>query len=167
MEMRVGEAMAGQGDHRVHINLLLGSREGPVGHAFAAALASPRPGHVPFLVVLRPNVPVRPATLFVNKATIGPEPHASISWGAGEAGIAEGVREALKAGALAGADLDELAMIVSIWIDPAVTDEAAALRNTREAMRTALLRAAGKEGYAGDFLDDSLDAFNSKFAMQE
>src|SRR5262245_22757104 len=65
MEIRVGEAMAGRGENRVHINLLLGSREGPVGHAFAVALASPRPGHVPFLVTLRPNVPVRPATLFV------------------------------------------------------------------------------------------------------
>ena len=167
MEMRVGEAMAGQGDHRVHINLVLGSSEGPVGHAFATALASPRPGHIPFLVVLRPNVPVRPATLFVNKAETREEPHTSISWGAGEAGIAEGMREAIKAGALAEHNLDDLAMIVSIWIDPAVTDEAAVLRNTREAMRTALLRVAGKEQYAGDFLDDTLDAFNSKFAMQE
>jgi hypothetical protein len=34
-------------------------------------------------------------------------------------------------------------------------------------MRTALLRADGKEAYAGDFLDDALDAFNTKFAMQE
>jgi 5,6,7,8-tetrahydromethanopterin hydro-lyase len=167
MEMRVGEAMAGQGEHRVHINLLLGSREGPVGHAFAAALAAPRPGHIPFLVVLRPNVPVRPATLFVNKAEVREEPHATISWGAGEAGIAEGVREAIKAGALAGQDLDTLAIVVSIWIDPAVTDEAAVLQNTRAAMRLALLRADGKAEYEADFLDDSLDAFNSMFAMQE
>jgi formaldehyde-activating enzyme involved in methanogenesis len=50
-------------------------------------------------------------------------------------------------------------MIVSIWIDWAATDEAAVLRNTREAMRTALLRAVGREAYAGDFLDDALDAF--------
>jgi 5,6,7,8-tetrahydromethanopterin hydro-lyase len=167
MEMRVGEAMAGRGENRVHINLLLGSRAGPVGHAFATALASPRPGHVPFLVTLRPNVPVRPATLFVNKAEIRGEPHATISWGAGEAGIAEGVRAAIKDGALADHDLDELVMIVSIWIDWAATDEAAVLRNTREAMRTALLRADGREAYAGDFLDDTLDAFNTKFAMEE
>lgn len=167
MDMRVGEAMAGVGDNRVHINLLLGSRGGPVGHAFAAALASPRPGHIPFLVVLRPNVPVRPPTLFVNKAEIRGEPHGTISWGAGEAGIAEGIRDALKAGALAHQDLDSLAMIVSIWIDWAATDEAAVLENTRTAMRSALLRIDGKEEYAADFLDDTLDAFNSNFAMQE
>jgi hypothetical protein len=29
-----------------------------------------------------------------------------------------------------------------------------------EAMRTALLRADGKEAYAGDFLDEALDALN-------
>ena len=165
--MVVAEAMAGEGDERVHINLVLGSREGPVGHAFATALASPRPGHIPFLVVLRPNVPVRPATLFVNKAEIHEGLHATISWGAGEAGIAEGMREAIKAGALGGHDLDDLVMIVSIWIDWAAADEAAVLRNTRNAMRVALLRVDGKEAYAGDFLDDALDAFNSNFAMQE
>jgi hypothetical protein len=30
-------------------------------------------------------------------------------------------------------------------------------------MRTAVLRAAGKEGYAGDFLDERLGVFNSNF----
>jgi 5,6,7,8-tetrahydromethanopterin hydro-lyase len=167
MKMRAGEAMAGQGENRVHINLLIGDREGPAGHAFATALASPRPGHIPFLVVLRPNVPVRPATLFVNKAEIRPGRHATISWGAGEAGIAEGMREAIKAGALDAYDLDDLVIVVSIWIDWDATDEAAVLRNTRDAMRSALLRVDGKEAYAGDFLDESLDAFNSNFAMQE
>ena len=167
MSMHVGEAMVGQGPNKVHINMLLGTREGPVGHAFAAALASPRPGHIPFLVVLRPNLPVRPATLFVNKAEIRGEPHATISWGAGEAGIAEGLRAALKEGALEGQDLDHLAIIVSIWVDWDADDEAAVLRNTRDAMRLAVLRADGKAEYEGDFLDDSLDAFNSKFAMQE
>jgi 5,6,7,8-tetrahydromethanopterin hydro-lyase len=166
MKMVVAEAMAGEGDERVHINLVLGSREGPVGHAFATALASPRPGHIPFLVVLQPNVPVRPATLFVNKAEVRGNLHAQISWGAGEAGVAQGMRQALKAGALADQDLDDLVMIVSVWIDWAATDEGAVLENTREAMRIALLRAGGKERYAGDFLDDALDAFNSNFAIE-
>jgi len=166
--MRVGEAMAGTGEHRVHINLLLGECAGPVGHAFATALTSPRPGHMSFLVVLQPNVPVRPATVFINKAPIVDDgPHATISWGAGEAGVAEGLRDALLAGALAGADLADLAIVVSIWIDPAVTDEAAVLRNTREAMRLSVLRADGKEPYAGDFLDPALGSYNSNFAMQE
>src|SRR5262249_37714102 len=122
------------------------------------------PGHIPFLVVLQPNVPVRPPTLFVNKAEIRGGVHAQISWGAGEAGVAEGIRDALKAGALADQHLDDLAMIVSVWIDWAAGDEAAVLRNTREAMRVAVLRAAGEQGYAGDFLDESLGVFNSNYA---
>lgn len=167
MKMRVGEAMSGQGENRVHINLLLGDREGPVGHAFAVALASPRPGHIPFLVVLQPNIPVRPATLFVNKAEIREGLHATISWGAGEAGIAQGIREAIKAGALTEQNLDDLVIIVSVWIDWEASDEAAVLRNTREAMRVALLRADGQAEYAGDFLDADLDAYNSNFEMKE
>ncbi|HWE61236.1 MAG TPA: formaldehyde-activating enzyme, partial [Chloroflexota bacterium] len=132
MKMVAAEAMAGDGGERVHINLLLGSSDGPVGHAFATALASPRPGHIPFLVVLQPNVPVRPATLFVNKAEIRGDTHAQISWGAGEAGVAQGIRDALKAGALADQHLEDLALIVSVWIDWAASDEEAVLWNTRE-----------------------------------
>jgi 5,6,7,8-tetrahydromethanopterin hydro-lyase len=167
MKMRAGEAMAGTGANRVHINLLIGDREGPVGHAFATALASPRRGHIPFLVVLQPNVPVRPATLFVNKAEIREGLHAEISWGAGEAGMAQGIRDAIKAGALSAYNLDDLVIIASVWIDWEATDGTAVLNNTREAMRLALLRIDGKESYAADFLSDDLDAFNSMFEMRE
>ena len=70
MKMTVSEAMAGKGENRVHINMLIGSNDGPVGVAFATALTGPRPGYIPFLVVLQPNIPVWPATLFINKEEI-------------------------------------------------------------------------------------------------
>ena len=70
MTFQVGEGFAGSGADAAHVNSILGDREGPVGTAWATALASPSAGHTPFVVVLRPNVPVRPMTLFVNKATI-------------------------------------------------------------------------------------------------
>ena len=45
-------------------------RDGPVGTAWATALAMPRPGHAAFVTILRPNLPVKPLTLFVNKAAM-------------------------------------------------------------------------------------------------
>ncbi len=39
MSMFIGEALAGDGNEIAHIDLLLGSKDGPVGHAYANALA--------------------------------------------------------------------------------------------------------------------------------
>ncbi len=39
MSMYIGEALAGEGNEIAHIDLLIGSKDGPVGMAFAIALA--------------------------------------------------------------------------------------------------------------------------------
>ena len=55
MSMFVGEALAGDGDEIAHIDLLIGSKDGPVGTAFANALARQSEGHSNLLAVLAPN----------------------------------------------------------------------------------------------------------------
>ena len=40
MSMYIGEALAGEGNEIAHIDLLIGSKDGPVGSAFANALAN-------------------------------------------------------------------------------------------------------------------------------
>lgn len=165
MAPRIGEGYAGRGDNHVHINLMLGSRQGPVGQTFLSVLSSPRPGHVPFLVVLQPNLPARPLTLYVNKAELRGDTHARLTWGASQAGVALGLRDAIKDGALDGYDRDEVLIIIAVFLGWSAGDEQAVLDNSREAMRLALLRACGQEGYAGDFLDESLQPFNSFYRM--
>jgi 5,6,7,8-tetrahydromethanopterin hydro-lyase len=51
-------------------------------------------------VVVRPNVPVKPFTLFVNKATstARERAHARLTWGAAQAGVARGVAAAVRKG---------------------------------------------------------------------
>ena len=65
---QVGEGFAGTGADVAHVNTVLGRKGGPVETAWAVALATPRPGHLPFVAVLQPGLPVKPMTLFVNKA---------------------------------------------------------------------------------------------------
>src|SRR5689334_25102172 len=99
--LRIGEGFAGTGANAAHVNTVLGAKDGPVGAAWATALATPRLGHAPFVVVVQPNVPVKPFTLFVNKAAVDPgqnEQHAHLTWGAAQAGVASGVIAALGAG---------------------------------------------------------------------
>jgi 5,6,7,8-tetrahydromethanopterin hydro-lyase len=126
--MEVGEGFAGDGANAAHINTLLGRRDGPVGTAFATALATPSPGHVPFLAVWAPNVPLQPPTLFVNKATIAGDRHGTLTWGAAQAGVAAGVSKAIAA-RFDSASLAHLVLIVAVWVNP----EAGASVNSSDA----------------------------------
>src|SRR5437764_15346145 len=144
MDLLIGESYAGAGGNEAHINVLAGPRSGPLGVAFATALANPKQGHIPFLVVLQPNIPVVPATLLINKAGIADDRHGALFWGAVQAGVALGLRAALDAGALEGQDPDTWVLIVAAWNNPLASDEDLVCENNRIAMREALLRADGK-----------------------
>ena len=136
----IGEGFAGDGADAAHVNTMLGTKTGPVGSAWATALATPRAGHAAFVVVAAPNVPVKPMTLFVNKATIDAanETHGRLTWGAAQAGVAAGVVDAHRKGVLRAEDADDLVLIVAVWVNPAAADEEAVYANNAEAVLAAL-----------------------------
>jgi len=137
--IEIGEGFADEGANAAHINTVLGLRNGPVGTAFATALAQPTPGHVPFLAVWAPNVPVQPPTLFVNKATIAGDLHGTLTWGAAQAGVAAGVT-AHVADRFDTTMLDQLVLIVAVWVNPEASDADAVFANNRDATSAALQR---------------------------
>ena len=106
--------------------------------AWATALATPRQGHVPFVVVVRPNYPVKPLTLFVNKADLRGDRHATLTWGAAQAGVAKGVLDAVAAGTLPAAEVDDLLLIAAVWVDWEAADEEAVYAANAEATQAAL-----------------------------
>ena len=140
--VEIGEAFVGTGAEAAHVNTVLGSRSGPVGTAWATALATPSAGHAPFVAVVRPGLPAKPLTLFVNKAAIAGERHGHLTWGAAQAGVASGVMDAVAAGDVAPGQVDALALIAAVWVDPEARDAKAVYRNNREATARAL--AAGR-----------------------
>ena len=144
MTMQVGEGFAGDAPNLAHVNTVLGDRDGSVGTAFTAALAQPSPGHVPFLAVIRPGIAVQPPTLFVNKAAVGSERHGNLTWGAAQAGVAEGVVDALADGIIDPSEVPTLVLVCAVWVDPDANDEDAVRLNNRSATRAAL--AAGRTG---------------------
>ena len=143
--IQIGEAFAGDGADAAHINTVHGTQRGPVGVAWTTALATPRAGHTPFVVVVRPNVAVKPLTLFVNKATVDPvnDRHATLTWGAAQAGVAGGVVEAVRKGIVRPEHADELLLIAAVWVNPAAADEEAVFENNLGATVAAL--AAGRD----------------------
>ena len=52
--MLIGESYIGEGAEAAHVNTVLGERAGPVGVAWATALATPSAGHTPFVAVVIP-----------------------------------------------------------------------------------------------------------------
>jgi 5,6,7,8-tetrahydromethanopterin hydro-lyase len=123
------------------VNTVLGRKGGPVETAWATALATPRQGHIPFVVVLRPNLPVKPATLFVNKADLRGDRHAALTWGAAQAGVAQGVLGAVGDGVVPAAEADDLLLIAAVWVDWAAEDEEAIYAGNLSATRDALTAA--------------------------
>jgi 5,6,7,8-tetrahydromethanopterin hydro-lyase len=138
------------------VNTVLGRRDGPVGTAWATALASPSVGHVPFVVVAQPNLPVVPFTLFVNKASIANDQHGTLTWGAAQAGVAAGVLDSGIGDANA-----ELCLIVAVWVAPSADDEEAVFLNNRVATAAALAmgRSGGPDRTALAALDEPTNPF--------
>lgn len=141
--LQIGESFVGEGVNAAHINTVLGHREGPAGTAWATALASPSAGHVPFVAVLRPSLPVKPMTLFVTKAAPAGDEHGLLIWGPAQAGVAAGVADAVAEEAIPSESAETHALIAAVWVNPAADDAEAVYRNNREATRTALVNGAG------------------------
>ena len=121
--------------------------------AWATALATPSAGHAPFVVVAAPNLPVKPMTLFVNKATIASEQHATLTWGPAQAGVAAGVIAAVRTGVLEPAEADELVLIAAVWVNPdATTKPTRCTRTTRPRRSPRSPRAAPVCPTIGDLL---------------
>ena len=68
--MLTGESLVGEGNEIAHIDMLIGDKDGPVGQAFAQALAGGQSkGHTNLMAVLEPNLLVKPATILITKFT--------------------------------------------------------------------------------------------------
>jgi 5,6,7,8-tetrahydromethanopterin hydro-lyase len=103
-------------------------------------LAHPTPGHTPVLVCVGATQaeyePVWPPTLMMNKATATDDRHQTITWGAAQLGIAQGVLDAVADGLLQ--PTGDLYVLVAVWVDPGASDETAVRVANRTAVRKAI-----------------------------
>ena len=161
--MQLGEAFIGEGVNAAHVNTVLGPRSGPVGTAWATALATPTQGHAPFVVVLHPGLPVKPFTLLVNKARIESDTHARMTWGPAQAGVASGVATAVLQDIVF--DMEDV-LIAAVWVDPKADNEQAVFTNNASATLAALTM--GQQGHPTqtDIEERGADVWNPFFRPQ-
>jgi len=116
MSMYIGEALAGDGNEIAHIDLLIGDKNGPVGHAFANALARQSAGHSNLLAVLTPNVAVKPATVLITKVTIKGARQAVQMFGPAQAAVAKAVADSVAAGVIPKSETENLVIVCGVFI---------------------------------------------------
>jgi 5,6,7,8-tetrahydromethanopterin hydro-lyase len=163
---QIGEGFVGDGADAAHINTVLGARGGPVEIAWASALAQPSAGHAPFMVVQSPGLAVKPCTLFVNKAAVASDRHGELTWGAAQAGVAKGVIDAVRAGAIPRALADNLMLIAAVWVNPKADDERAVFANNAVATLAALQAGAAGSPTIDEVLAAPGDPWNAFFRAQ-
>src|SRR5215467_16186662 len=108
MSIYIGESLVGDGNEIAHIDLLIGSKDGPVGVAFANALADQKSGHSNLLAVLTPNLICKPATVLITKVKIKGAPQAVQMFGPAQASVAKAVSDSVASGVIPKNQVDNL-----------------------------------------------------------
>jgi 5,6,7,8-tetrahydromethanopterin hydro-lyase len=141
MSMFIGEALVGDGNEIAHIDLLIGSKTGPVGMAFANALAGQTRGHSNLLAVLTPNLVCKPATVLITKVTIQGAKQAVQMFGPAQAAVAKAVTDCVAGGIIPKSQADELVIVCGVFIHWDAKDDNKIYQYNYEATKLAVERA--------------------------
>src|SRR5919206_337340 len=124
MSMFIGEGLVGDGNEIAHIDLLIGDKTGPVGTAFANALANQSHGHTNLLAVIAPNLVCKPATVLITKVTIKGLGQAVQMFGPAQAAVAKAVADSVAEGVISKSQAEELVIVCGVFIHPQAKDDA-------------------------------------------
>ncbi|TWT55135.1 Formaldehyde-activating enzyme [Rubripirellula amarantea] len=152
MQFNVGEALVGDGNEIAHIDLMIGSKNGPVGTAFANALANQSEGHTNLLAVLEPNLAVKPSTVMVTKVTIKGMKQAVQMFGPAQAAVAQAVADAVSQGVIPKDQTEDLVCVCGVFIHPGAEDDEKIYKYNYEATLESLKSAMGNKPSADDML---------------
>ncbi len=140
-EFFVGEALMGEAPNLAHLDVVMGSKDGPIGISFANAISSPSMGHGGLLAAIRPNLIPKPYTLIIPKVTVSGMADANKIFGPAQAAVAKGIADAVEEGIIPMNKLDDWLIIVSVFIHPAATDYRKIYQYNYGAVKLAIQRA--------------------------
>lgn len=140
MSMYVGESLAGDGNEVAHIDLLIGDKSGPVGTAFANALADQKMGHSNLLAGT-PNLAVKPSTVMITKVTIKGAKQAVQMFGPAQKAVANAVADCVKSGVIPKDQCENLVIVCGVFIHWDAADDTAIYENNYKATKESIERA--------------------------
>jgi 5,6,7,8-tetrahydromethanopterin hydro-lyase len=152
MSMYIGEALVGEGNEVAHIDLLLGDKSGPVGAAFAAALARQSAGHSNLLAVLEPNLVCKPATVMITKVTIKGAKQAVQMFGPAQYAVAKAMADSVADGVIPKNEADNLVCVCGVFIHWEASDDKKIFEYNYQATKLAVSRAMKGEPTVDEIL---------------
>ena len=153
--LQVGESLVGDGNEVAHVDLLIGSKSGPVGQAFADALVNQKEGHTNLLAVVAPNLPCKPDTIMSNKVTMKGATQAIQMFGPAQAAVARAVVDSVREGVISEGDVDDLCIICGVFIHWDAKDDKKIFDYNYQATKEAIARALGNEPSVSAILESS------------
>jgi 5,6,7,8-tetrahydromethanopterin hydro-lyase len=141
MAMYIGEALAGEGNEIAHIDLLIGDKAGPVGIAFANALADQKQGHSNLLALLTPNLMCKPATVLITKVTIKGANQATQMFGPAQKAVGKAVADSVASGVIPKDQVENLVIIAGVFIHWEAKDNNKIFQYNYDATKLAIQRA--------------------------
>jgi 5,6,7,8-tetrahydromethanopterin hydro-lyase len=154
----VGESLVGEGNEVAHIDLIIGSKDGPVGEAFVEAFINQKEGHTNLLAVVAPNLPAKPDTVMSNKVTIKGATQAVQMFGPAQAAVARAVVDSVREGVISEGQVDDLCIIVGVFIHWEATDDKKIFDYNYQATKESIARALNNEPSAQSVVDGAADA---------
>ena len=147
--LRTGEALveAEPAWSAAEPEIVIGELDGPVGYAIAQLVGDQVKGHTRVFAILNSDVQVKPATVMVSKVTVKSSKYTNILMGTVQAAIAHAVLDCVRSGAIPKSKVNDLGIIVSVWLDPGVLADDANLdheilfKTHREATAKAITKA--------------------------
>ena len=150
--LRTGEALVEGSEEYLcaEPEIVIGELDGPVGQALAYLIGDQVKGHTRVFAILNSDVQVRPATVMVSKVTVKNPRYTNILMGTVQAAIAHGVLDAVRSGDIPKDKVNDLGIIYSVWLDPAVAkidevDHEALFKVHREATAKVIKKAMRHE----------------------
>jgi len=140
-KMLVGEALVGEGNEVAHIDLLIGDKDGPVGAAFASALATQSEGHTNLLAVVAPNLPAKPSTVMITKVTMKGMKQVVQMFGPAQTAVAKAVADSVAEGVIAKDAADDLCIVCGVFIHPEAESNEKIYQYNYEATKQAVANA--------------------------
>ena len=153
--MLVGESLVGEGNEVAHVDLLIGSKGGPVGEAFANSHVNQKEGHTNLLAVVAPNLPAKPDTIMSNKVTMKGATQAVQMFGPAQAAVARAVVDSVREGVIAEGDVEDLCIIAGVFIHWDAKDDKKIFDYNYQATKEAIARALANEPSVSDILGSS------------
>ena len=123
--MKIGESLVAGGPPgtAAEPEVAVGKLDGPFGTAFANLLGNQIKGHTKVLAIMNTDIMVRPPTLMVSKVTVKDDRYTNILMGTVQGAIANGVLDSVREGYIPKEIVNEVGVIVSVWLNPSVSDD--------------------------------------------